>query len=78
MTDPDRKAFEDLIKASLVMFVMLELPNYLTVQTRQHNPEIGADEVIELTIIRSRVIPPQHPLPVADYAGVGVVGYVTG
>ena len=74
MTDPDYKAFEDLVKASLVLFVMLEMTNYWTVQTRKHNPEIGADEVIELTITRSKIIPPQHP--VADFAGV--TGYAEG
>lgn len=74
MTDPDHQAFEDLIKASLVLFVMLEMTNYWTIQTHTHNPEIGMDEVIELTIVRSKIIPPQHP--VADFAGV--TGYAEG
>ena len=68
MTAPDQKALDDLIKAALVLFVMLGEKNYLTVQTKADNPEIGADEVVELTITRTKIIPPWRPL--SDYAGV--------
>lgn len=77
MTDPDRQQLDDLIKAALVVFVMLGDRNHLAIHTHMDNPEIGADEVVELTITRTRIIPPQHPLPIAE-TFAGVLGYAEG
>ena len=69
MTDPDRQAFDDLVKASITMFVIVGDEAYFMAQTHKDNPEIGASEVVILTITRKH-IPPAHPLPVMDAAKV--------
>ena len=70
MTDPDTQQLNDLAKAAMVIYVMLEdeRPYFMT-QTHKDNPEIGVGEIVTLTITR-RHIPPQHPLPVMDAAKV--------
>lgn len=70
MTDPDRQAFDDLVKAAITMFVIVGDESYFLAQTHKDNPEIGASEIVILTITRKHIPPPVHPLPVMDVAKV--------
>lgn len=78
MTDPDRQAFDDLVKASITMFVIVGDESYFMAQTHKDNPEIGASEVVILTITRKH-LPPIQSSPnghvfagVMEYEGVAV------
>lgn len=66
MTDPDRKQLEDLAKACTIVFTMLGDETYFFAQTHADNPEIGAGEIVILTITRKHIQPPQHPLGVGE------------
>ena len=70
MTDPDRKALDDLCKAATVLFVMVEDESYFLAQTHKDNPEIGASEVVILTITRKVMPPSMKPLPLKEYEAV--------
>lgn len=63
MTDPDRQAFDDLVKAAITMFVIVGDESYFLAQTHKDNPEIGASEMVVLTITRKHIPP---PLPVGE------------
>jgi len=59
----DRKQLDDLAKACTILFVMVEEESYFLAQTHKDNPEIGASEMVVLTITRKH-LPPQEPKPV--------------
>lgn len=52
------------------MFVIVGDEVYFMAQTHKDNPEIGASEVVILTITRKHIPPPAHPLLVMDAAKV--------
>lgn len=67
MTDPDHQAFDDLVKAAITMFVIVGDESYFLAQTHKDNPEIGASEVVILTITRKHIPPIMKPLPLKEY-----------
>ena len=70
MTPEEKQQFDDLAKALMTLFVMSGAESFHITQEWKDNPQIGAGEIVELTIIRKhkRIQPPQHPLQ--SYAGV--------
>ena len=71
MTDPDRKQLIDICKAATIIFTMVGDESYFLAQTHDDNPEIGAGEIVILTITRKHK-PPLHPVTVGE-AGLVMV-----
>ena len=70
MTNEEKQQFDDLAKALMTLFVMSGAESFHLAQDHNDNPQIGASEVVVLTITRKhKRIPPQnHPLQ--SFAGV--------
>jgi hypothetical protein len=75
---------DDLCEAAVAAFILTGDRGYFIERTQKDFPELEADEVIELDIVRRKLTKPL-PVPVNDasvaltpeWSLAGVVGYVT-